>query len=284
MRRTSTCSDLRCAQPAVASCLHHDNSHYWRQPRYVQFGVPAISSTAVEPFAPRVVDSLLPVEEFSAPVYHQVHQELIAASEMTENIAEIPVVQEQVIVRTRPERLVDARGPQGGLERAACPRSEAPLLSPVVMVQEAAHDDITAAFLLAKSLRQRQEEVEDAAMGREEDVEEDDRLVEYFSVGCEFSEKLGGAWQLRSHGVARLLRGSEDVVFFQFWLGEQLIADDVVQAVGCPRLELRPHRGGRVLTWSDPEYADGPGDYLHAVRFASQELARRFHDEWAATE
>ena len=60
---------------------------------------------------------------------------------------------------------MDARGPQGGLERAACPRSEAPLLSPVVMVQEAAHDDSTVAF------RQRQEEVEEAAMGEEEDVE-----------------------------------------------------------------------------------------------------------------
>ena len=40
------------------------------------------------------------------------------------------------------------------------------------MVQEAAHDDSTAAFLLTQSLRQRQEEVEDAAMGREEDEEE----------------------------------------------------------------------------------------------------------------
>ena len=119
------------------------------------------------------------LEEFTEPVYDQVHQEQIAASEMPENIAEIPVVHEQVIVGLRPERLVDAR-PQGGLERAACSRFEAPLLSPVVMVLEAAHDDITAAFLLTQSLRQRQEEVEDAAMGREEDVEEDDRLVEYF--------------------------------------------------------------------------------------------------------
>ena len=33
---------------------------------------------------------------------------------MPENIAEILVVQEQMIVWTRPERLVDARGPQGG--------------------------------------------------------------------------------------------------------------------------------------------------------------------------
>ena len=90
---------------------------------------------------------------------------------------------------------MDARGPQGGLERAACPRSEAPLLSPVVMVQEASHDDITAAFLLTQSLRQRQEEVEDAATGREEDVEEDDQLVEYFSEGCVFLEMLDGVWQ-----------------------------------------------------------------------------------------
>ena len=126
------------------------------------------------------------LEEFSAPVNDQVHQEQIAASEMPENIADIPVVHEQVIVGLRPERLVDARGPQRGLESAACPRSEAPLLSPVVMVQEAAHDDITAAFLLTQSLRQRPEEVEDAAMGREEDVEEDDGLLEYFCEDCVF--------------------------------------------------------------------------------------------------
>ena len=46
---------------------------------------PQFSSTAVEPFAPLVVDSLLPLEEFTEPVYDQVHQEQIAASEMTEN-------------------------------------------------------------------------------------------------------------------------------------------------------------------------------------------------------
>ena len=34
---------------------------------------------------------------------------------------------------------------------------------------------------------------------------------------------------------------------------------------------------------SDPEFADGPSDNRHAVRFAWQELGRRFHDEWAAT-
>ena len=128
--------------------------------------------------------------------------------------------------------------------RAACPRSEAPLLSPVVMVQEAAHDVITAAFLLTQSLRQRQEEVEDAAMEREEDVEEDDRLVEYFSEDCVFLEMLRNEWQSCRHGVARLLRHSNGAVIFQFWQGEQLIVDDVVQVVGRPRLKLRPVRGG----------------------------------------
>ena len=39
------------------------------------------------------------LEEFSEPVYDQVHQEHIAASEMLENIADIPVVHEQVIVQ-----------------------------------------------------------------------------------------------------------------------------------------------------------------------------------------
>ena len=177
---------------------------------------------------------------------------------------------------------MDARGPHRELERAACPRSEAPLLSPVVMVQEAAHDDITAAFLLTQSLRQRQEEVEDAAMGRVEDVEEDDGLLECFCESCVFVEMRRNEWQSQGHGVARLLRHAEDLVIFQFWQDEQLIIADVVRRVGAPRLVLRPVRGGgeRVWVWSVPDFADGPS---HAVRFASQELGRRFHDEWAAT-
>ena len=36
-----------------------------------------------------------------------------------------------------------------GLERAACPRSRVPHLTPVVMVQEASHDDATTAFLIS---------------------------------------------------------------------------------------------------------------------------------------
>ena len=45
---------------------------------------PQFSSTAVEPFPPHVVGPLPPLEEFSEPVFSQVHQEQIAAGEMTE--------------------------------------------------------------------------------------------------------------------------------------------------------------------------------------------------------
>ena len=50
------------------------------------------------------------LEEFTEPVYDQVHQEQFAAGEMTENIVEIPVVQEQVIVQAIPE-VVDSLPP-----------------------------------------------------------------------------------------------------------------------------------------------------------------------------
>ena len=57
----------------------------------------------MEPIAPRVVDPLPPIEEFTGPVYDQSHQEQFAAGEMTENIADFLVVQEQVIVPAIPE-------------------------------------------------------------------------------------------------------------------------------------------------------------------------------------
>ena len=45
-------------------------------------------------------------------------------------------------------------------------------------------------------------------------------------------------------------------------------------------LVLRLGQSGRTWRWHDLEYADGPSDYRHAVRFASQELGRKFHEEW----
>ena len=108
-----------------------------------------------------------------------------------------------------------------------------------------------------------------------------DELLEYFCEDCVFLEVRNYEWQPLGSGVARLVRYSDGAVFFQFWQSERLIIHDFVH----PQIVLRPARGGGgcIFKWSDPEYADGPSDYLHAVRFASQELGRRFHDAWAAT-
>merc|ERR1712136_442617 len=51
----------------------------------------------------QVVVSLPPLEEFTKPVFNQIHQEQIAAGETTMSTAEIPVVKEQVIVQEIPE-------------------------------------------------------------------------------------------------------------------------------------------------------------------------------------
>ena len=51
-----------------------------------------------------------PAEEFTEPVYNPFHQEQFAAGEATENIAEFPVVQEQVLVQAIP-RLVGSLPP-----------------------------------------------------------------------------------------------------------------------------------------------------------------------------
>ena len=71
----------------VAAALHHTS------------GMRA-STTAQS--ASRVVGSLPPVEEFSLPLFYQVHQEQSAAGEITENIVESPLVPEQVIVQAFP--------------------------------------------------------------------------------------------------------------------------------------------------------------------------------------
>ena len=89
----STCNDLLCVQSAVTSCLHH----YITDLVHTQF-----SGTVVGTFAPQVIVSLPPYEEFSAPVYNQVHQEQIAAGETTGNIAEIPLCKKQVLVQEIP--------------------------------------------------------------------------------------------------------------------------------------------------------------------------------------
>ena len=63
----------------VAAALHHSSG--MRASTTAHFSTPA-----VDPNAPRVVGSLPPVEEFSLPVFYQVHQEQSAAGEVSENI------------------------------------------------------------------------------------------------------------------------------------------------------------------------------------------------------
>ena len=71
---------------------------------------PQFSSTAVEVSSSQVVGSLPLGDVFAATVFHQVHQEQLAGSDTTENIAHFPVVQEQVIVHATP-RVVDSLPP-----------------------------------------------------------------------------------------------------------------------------------------------------------------------------
>ena len=63
---------------------------------------PQFSGTAVEASAPQAVVSVPPFEEFTEPVYSQVHHEQIVAGEMTQDIIGISAVQEQVIVQEVP--------------------------------------------------------------------------------------------------------------------------------------------------------------------------------------
>ena len=139
---------------------------------------------------PRVVGSLPPVEVFTGPVA-QVHQELLSAGEMMVDIAEIPVVPQQVIVQDipdviaplppaqefsapvygqvhqvfvglRPERLVDARGPQ------RCGRTVPSVGAPVLAVQSLRGfdgvDNTAAKFLLQQALKKKEEKARKVEM------------------------------------------------------------------------------------------------------------------------
>ena len=104
----------------------------------------------------------------------------------------------------------------------------------------------------------------------EDEEEEYDQPVVYYSGTGEFLEKLDNRWQSRGKGTFRLLRYSEGAKFFQFGQNERLLADDVIQRTGEPGHVLRSARGGRTWLWHDPHYAGGPSDYrlASAVRVA----------------
>ena len=105
-----------------------------------------------------------------------------------------------------------------------------------------------------------------------------------FSEDCEFFEKLEGAWQSRgprrchaAEGAPRARCSSSSgwtSGFLRTTSSGRLAV--LVSCFGLAEMGVL----GRGPT---PEYAGRPAEYLHAVHFASQELARRFHHVWAAT-
>ena len=164
--------------------------------------IPVVQEQVIVQAIPVVVDSLPPVEEFTGPVHDQVHQELVASSEMTENFAEIPVVQEQVIVQDipevivplppaqessapvygqvqqvivgmRPERLVDARGPQRCVRTVPSVTGLPPLPD---LCRGDVHDATLVKFLLRQTLLQRKKEEEERK--KEEEEEEKEQFLE----------------------------------------------------------------------------------------------------------
>ena len=143
----------------------------------------------------RVVDSL-PPEELTVPVDSPVHLEQFSAGDTTEKFAEIPVVHEQVIVGLRPERLVDALGPQGGLERAAPPCAVVPSLLVPSLSDDAGHDVTSTQFLLRCALAQRERE-------RVQEAE-----IELFSQSARLYRAVKGKWELDGAGDAKLFHNS----------------------------------------------------------------------------
>ena len=243
-----------------------------------------------------VVGSLPPVEEFTAYVARrpsplvEVRPSVRVQRHVVEQLADIaPMV--QILDSPEPQmvaqllevfRLLDTQLPDEQailVPKFSC--SPCPSRSRVPEPQSADQlVEVPTVLTPTRIALQIAEQIVDTPL--EEDEDSSDELLEYFCEDCVFLEVWNYEWQSLGSGVARLVRQHSDgAVFFQFWQSERLIIADFVH----PQIVLRPARGGGgcIFTWSDPVFAGGPSDYLHAVRFASQELGRRFHDAWAAT-
>ena len=200
---------------------------------------PVVQELVLVQAIPRVVGSLPPVLEFTGPVA-QVHQEQLSASEMTENIADFPVVHEQVIVGMRPERLVDALGPQGGLERAAPPCTVVPSLSLPSLGDDAGHDVTSTQFLLRCALAQRERE-------RVQEAE-----IELFSQSARLHRAVEGKWELEGDGDAKLFHNSVTGLsrfLFAFGHNHNSLCSNIVD--DAPYCELKI-RGQSSCYWLEP--------------------------------
>ena len=153
------------------------------------------------------------LEEFTEPVYDQVHQERIAASEMTENIAEIPVVQEQVIFGMRPERLVDARGPQRCDRTVRGTSVGAPVLAVQSLRGFDGVDDTAAKFLRQQALKEKKEEEE------EERREEERKKLERRRAKALKGWDEEALWQLFLRVQAGSTLSSAEYAAWYYWGG-----------------------------------------------------------------
>ena len=109
--------------------------------------IPVVHEQVIVQDIPEVFVPLPPAQEFSAPVYGQVHQ---------------------VFVGMRPERLVDARGPH------RCVRTVPSMGAAVLAVQSLRGfdgvDDTTAKFLVQLALKMKEKEEEERVKRKEEQV------------------------------------------------------------------------------------------------------------------
>ena len=102
-----------------------------------------------------------------------------------------------------------------------------------------------------------------------------------FFESCEFFIDSDGKWEPKGRGSAKLVLHYSGAQYFEIWQNEQMWYDDIIHRVGADVLELKPvGRSGRAWSWMDPDFAGGPSEYRHAVRFSSPELARRFYAVW----
>ena len=94
------------------------------------------------------------------PEQHDAPRGPTTASAMEGEVREVyEVLREQKppLPGMRPAPLSEVAGPLGRLVAPACPSGGVPALVPVVMVQEAAHDDATVSYLLSQTLLAKQE-------------------------------------------------------------------------------------------------------------------------------
>ena len=179
--------------------------------------------------ASEVVGSLPHGEVFAAPVFNQVHQEQLAGGEIPENLVEIPVVHKQVIVQDipevivplppaqessapvygqvqqvivgmRPERLVDARGPQRCVRTVPSVTSLPPLPD---LCRGDVHDATLVKFLLRQTLLQRKKEEEER---KKEEEEEKEQFLEQSMQELRLLSKTPGRSLQQTNRMMELLK------------------------------------------------------------------------------